>query len=189
MIYTHGDSHATTTFNDIENIKKNTVVERTMYATSQGKTSFIKNVKPKEYVIWCFGEIDVRCHIKKQERLGRNVDEVISSLVKDYVDHIIQTQKKYHYNCFIMSIVPPAYDGSKPNKAYPFEGTDEERKSYTIKLNALLEKACIKNNFKFFNVYDLYKDENGMLNRALSDGHVHIKDTTLVKDLLKSYSF
>lgn len=39
-----------------------------------------------------------------------------------------------------------------------------------------LQQKCLEYNYIFFNIYDNYTDNNGYLNKALSDGHMHIRD-------------
>jgi len=67
------------------------------------------------------------------------------------------------------------------DSAYPFLGTDEERKKYVLYFNKKLKEKCIEYGFTFFDIYDKYIDNNGYLNKKFSDGHVHIKDGQFIK--------
>ena len=63
----------------------------------------------------------------------------------------------------------------EPEFAYPFLGTDEERKQYILYFNKILQQKCKAHNFTFFDVYNHYVDAEGFLCKELSDGSIHIK--------------
>ena len=44
-----------------------------------------------------------------------------------------------------------------------------------------------KNNWVFIDIYKNYADNNGFLNKFLSDGSVHIRDGTYLKDFVNTY--
>lgn len=69
-------------------------------------------------------------------------------------------------------MVPPTNNAYNP--IYPQHGELSERIKITKKLNDVLKSESINNNLLFFDVYDLYSDEEGKLNEAYSDKNVHI---------------
>ena len=73
------------------------------------------------------------------------------------------------------------------NRAYPFVGTDEERQRYVTYFNQQLEQKCLKNNWIFVNVYNAYVDEQGFLDKQLSDGGVHIKNHTFLQQFIDAH--
>jgi hypothetical protein len=191
-IHIFGDSHSDNTFKDIEvkyPIKINHIGPITAHKVGRDKINMLElsDVKNNDICIFCFGEIDARCHVGKQiNELGRKEDEVLLDLVTRYFDTLkknfvegVSQNKTLHF--FVMSILPPPYNDVFASKTYPFVGSELERRSWVIKLNGLMKRECEKNNFGYFDVHSLYKDNNEMLVRDLSDGYVHIRDRKLVK--------
>jgi hypothetical protein len=81
----------------------------------------------------------------------------------------------------IIGIIPPTlqYDyeiQNGPKTHHPFEGSDENRVRFTIKMNKLLKEYCHKYSFIYFNPYSYYTKENGTLKYELSDKTVHFGD-------------
>ena len=70
------------------------------------------------------------------------------------------------------------------NLYYPHEGTNEERKTVTLYMNAKLKEYCEKYNYIFFDVYDKYCDKDGLLNPELSQD-IHIKNNIHMAEFLK----
>ena len=131
------------------------------------------------------GEVDCRCHVKKQVDLGRIENDVIKSLVEDYFKTIKNNIN--NIKVIIFGVIPPIkkYEYEKLNgpitHEYPFLGTDEDRVRITNYMNMLLEQYAINNNYYYFYPYDSYKNNNGTLNFELSDKICHINDNTYIK--------
>ena len=124
-----------------------------------------------------FGEIDVRCLIYNQiHEKGREEDEVINTLVDNYVSRLFSL----HKDIAILSIVPPidfftgGYQSNKNCSLFPFIGPDECRVRYTKKMNDRLKKNCQEKGLVFVDIYSPYVDDKGFLNKESSDGAIHI---------------
>lgn len=88
----------------------------------------------------------------------------------------------------VYNVVPPIQKhNTLENKEYPFLGTDEERKSYVLYFNKKLKTLCSKYNYIYFDVYDKYTDENGFLNKTLSDQVVHIANGCFIKEFIEKF--
>lgn len=163
----------------------------TMYQASKQKIFNQRGIDPSKLIpknglwIFSFGEIDVRCLIYNQiHEKNRQEDEIIDTLVRDYINNLLSVYSEIG----ILSVTPPAK--SYVNHAeFPFVGPDEDRVRYTLKLNKKLEQKCQEHNLLFINIYDAYKDANGFLIKELSDGDVHIKDKSRVKEVLEKLNF
>lgn len=141
--------------------------------------------------IFCFGEIDIRCHVHNQIHVKkRNEQEVLTKLVDDYLAKITTL----HDDIAVMSVVPPVYydnrkhevDSDPASLIYQIRGSDEERSRYTEFLNSYLKSKCEERGIQYLDIYTLYKDEKGMLPIDISDGNVHILNRAKVEVFLKS---
>lgn len=185
MIHTFGDSHSSNIISgwkDCKNIISHHIGPVLCYSFGKEKLNRLDiskyNIQDNDTIIFCFGEIDCRCHIKKYIFVESSYKEIINNIIKNYIDAIkinVITCKKKLKNICIYNIVPPVSKINTPeNKEYPYLGSDEERKEYILYFNEILKLKCNENNFVFFDIYSYYIDKNGFLNKQLSDGNVHI---------------
>jgi hypothetical protein len=185
-IHTFGDSHARFGFDKIDNIQVHDIGPVLCYSFGKEKLERlnIKNypVKCEDTVIFCFGEIDCRCHIHKHVTPENPYTVIIDDIIENYIDaiHLNKTSKVCVYN-----VVPPVsrYNTSE-NRQHPYLGTDDDRKNYVLYFNQKLKERCIEENFIFLDIYDKYTDANGFLNKKLSDGHVHISDDKYIREFI-----
>ncbi len=198
VIHIFGDSHAHHCFgsndtpryfdakdhiNYVYTYKNNTfaihwVGAKTLYRIGKDGLNILNireyGVNDNDVVVFTFGEIDTRCHIGKQrDQYKRSLDEVIHSLVTNYIHSINQNRKLFNNLIFaIMEVIPPT--NQSYNHKLPFHGSLEDRVVITNKLNTALHDACKQHNILFLPTHNIYADENGSLNASLSDTLVHI---------------
>lgn len=132
-------------------------------------------IKQNDIVVFVFGEVDARANIGKQvKEKGRELVEVIDTLVRSYIHTIIQNKSnlKCGIKCIILNIVPPTSQCGLDN--IPLYGTIQERIMITRSLNLKLNIECEKNDIIMLNVYDFYASLDGSLNPSLSDTCAHI---------------
>lgn len=192
-IFTIGDSHANKGWIlvSIPNVKIHPTYLGPKLMFSFDK-SMIKledfPIEPNDCIVFCFGEIDVRCHVYNHTKEG-DFHSVIVHIVEKYFDSIlmcIDCIKDRKVKICIYFIPPtPRVDTAIKNPNYPFMGTDEERKQYVLYMNSLLRQGCEKNDFTFINLYEDYCDSDGFLNSEMSDGHVHIQDVKPLVDFIE----
>ena len=125
-------------------------------------------------LIVCGGEIDVRCMVHKQVvEKGRDATEVIHDLADKYMS-ILKRNSATHKLIGVMSIMPAMrFDNEKNNPEYPFRGTDEDRRDWTILLNDLLRQRTAQAGHLFLDIFSYYADADGFLDPSKSDGNVH----------------
>jgi len=151
---------------------------RTMHRVGRDGLSFLNvkalSVKEDDYVVFVFGEIDVRCHIGKQSHQQQQpYQDIISKLVNNYIATIMRNKEQYtHLSCIVFGVVPPTDQNFNPD--YPIYGSLVERIAITQCLNAELNKACLARGLIFFNVYDAYGTPLGDFDKKFSDNLVHI---------------
>jgi hypothetical protein len=133
---------------------------------------------------FAYGEVDCRCHIKRQILLNRAEDEVIEDIVKKFVA-AIYSNVVLHKKVVIVAVVPPIRQSSYEKvhgtliSEFPFVGTDEERVGFTNKMNIALKRYSELYGYAYFNPYEQYTDEDGTLKYELSDTSVHIGNNNL----------
>ena len=110
MFYIFGDSHARFSFKNLsiphENRQRDAI---TMFRMGRDNSiiNFEENLNNQNNsFIFCYGEVDCRCHIGKQIKLGRKEDDVIREVVDKYFKTIKNNIKLYK-NIYIIGIIPP----------------------------------------------------------------------------------
>lgn len=146
--------------------------------------------KDRDIIIIIYGEIDCRCHIGRQIQKGRELTEIIDTLVCNYTNTI----SKYGFRNVIVLAVPPPVpikefeERNGPIRHHlPMVGNDEERLFYTTRVNEKLKTECEKHGLHFVNPFDSYLRPDGMMDFSKSDGNSHIGNNEAVLKLLHEY--
>jgi hypothetical protein len=147
-------------------------------------------MKNGDTIIFCFGEIDCRCHVHKHITETNTYQNIINNIVNDYFEAIklnITTCQIEFKNICVHNIVPPIQKHNTPeNPSYPYLGTDEERKKYVLYFNEKLKEKCSEYGYVYFDIYDKYTDSNGFLDKSLSDGIVHIDNLKYIEEFIEN---
>ena len=183
-IHTFGDSHS---FNGWSGVKTHHLGPKLCYNFGKKMLDVCNiskfNIKNGDTLIFCFGEIDCRCHIHKHINKTISYQVVIDNIVDGYfiaikknINNIkLKNNNIKLKNICVYNVVPPIQkNNTKENPEYPYLGNDEERKEYVLYFNKKLKEKCDECNYIFFDIYDKYTDDNGFLRKDLSDGNVHI---------------
>lgn len=190
MIFIFGDSHANFCTKNLNmphiNLHQNSV---TMHRI--GRDNIIPNFQSafnniESTFIFFYGEVDCRCHIDRQLKLGRQLDEIVDELTSKYITTI--KNNIHTFNTIIVCSITPAMrrkeceDVHGPvTHEFPFLGSDEERVHYTkLMNNSLKTKLQNLENFIFFDFTDYYSRPDGSLIYELSDGICHINDNSFI---------
>lgn len=194
MIFIFGDSHANFNMSgfDLHNMN---LYQNAITLHRIGRDNTIINFSPiynhpNNIFILFYGEIDCRCHIKKQLLSGRVLDDIIEELVSNYFKTINNNIKLYK-KIIIGSITPPVNKENYESihgpitHEFPILGTNEERVLYTKMMNKKLEEYCEKYNYTFLNVFDHYSDKDGILYFDKSDKICHITDNKYIHENIK----
>lgn len=195
MIKTIGDSHSDgkwSNWDSVPGVETNWLKGQGKLAYSIGRdgidiTNF--DIKEGDTVIFCFGEIDCRCHVHKHVNKDKSYKNVIDEIVFSYINaikkniNIIPNTKFCVYN-----VVPPVRKAKvHQNPEYPHLGSDNDRKNYHEYFNKKLKEYCIENDFIFFDVYKEYSDDEGFLKKEMSDNNVHLRDPKPRVEFIKKY--
>ena len=149
------------------------------------------NIQDGDTIVFCFGEIDCRCHIHKHITDTVTYTYIIDNIIDAYfkaidlnVAAVAATGVKLKNVC-VYNVVPPIQKyNTCENAEYPFLGTDDERKQYVLYFNEKLKSYCMDKEYIYFDVYDKYVDANGFLRKDLSDGHVHINNGVFIQEFI-----
>jgi len=189
MIHIYGDSHAEYSFKNLSlphvNHREYSI---TMFRIGRDNTIInfnINELNPNDIIVLVYGEVDCRCHIKRQINLGRNEDDVIFELVNKYFETIKNNIITKPLKVVVVGIVPTVkeidHDSESSNTTevveYPHVGTNEQRVRYTTKMNALLEHMSYQDGYTYFNPYSYYTDTDGTLSHK---DNLHIIENSIV---------
>lgn len=196
-IYTFGDSHSYKSWESIDKYKLKInmchIGPKLCYSFGRDKFKCLNikdfGVQDNNLVIFCFGEIDCRCHINKYISEEMPYQTIIDEIVNNYflaIKENVDQFEKLHVAVF--NVVPPVQTyNTEENPEFPYLGSDEERKEYVLYFNKKLKEYCKKYNYYFFDVYNKYCDNNGYLNKELSDDNVHIRQSDFIYNHLIDY--
>jgi hypothetical protein len=188
VIHTFGDSHS---YSGWTGVKIHHLGPKLCFSIGRDGITIHDCVHNGDTVIFCFGEIDCRCHVHKHVTDDRDYTKIIDTIVDNY---FIQIQKAVSMfdslQTCVYNVVPPVERrNTAENSEYPYLGTDEERKTYVIYFNKRLQQKCIEYGYLFIDVYTKYTDSNGFLNKQLSDGNVHIRNGVHLRQFITKNVF
>lgn len=205
MVHVFGDSHAHFCFKNIPSIEIHSVlwpeVGMTMHKIGRdGLRALDISSCNSNIFLFLYGEIDCRFRIH-QQLCSRTLEDVINDLTNRYFETLLLNYRS-GLSFYVVSVIPPSYffvpndvknviykDGFvffQSNKATQMSGTNEERSYYTSQLNNALKEKSKQYGYGYLDIYELYKDANGMLPVILTDDMCHINNTSHVQNLLKS---
>jgi hypothetical protein len=188
-IHTIGDSHSYFGWSGIINHHLGPVLCYSFGKEKLNRCNICNfNIKDGDTIVFCLGEIDCRCHVNKHVSPSVSYQDIINNIVNNYFEAIalnIDTAQIKLKNVCVYNVVPTVEKhNTSENSAFPYLGSDEERKQYVLYFNKLLKEKCIEKNYIFFDVYDKYIDNNGFLKKELSDGHVHINNGVYINNFI-----
>lgn len=189
VIHTFGDSHCQAGYGGIPSIQIHHVGPKLCFSVGRDGIN-IKDgydVHDGDTVIFCFGEIDCRCHIHKHITDSNDYKHIIDSIVHNYFMKIKDAISMFdNLRTVIYNVVPPIQKyNTIENPEYPYLGSDEERKMYVLYFNEKIKQKCAEYHYVFLNIYDKYTDNNGYLNKSLSDGNLHIGDGIYLRQFIE----
>lgn len=129
-------------------------------------------------ICFSFGEIDVRSINKIKEDRYDFIDGVVERYFEAIELNVCQFKD---LKVIVQSVTPACKAIDYFDQNWLVLGTDAERKSYTEHFNLRYEQGCEKYGYSFLDFYKKYCDEDGFLNKSLSDGHAHIREPEYIK--------
>ncbi len=129
----------------------------------------MSQVGPEDHLLFCFGEVDIRAHLKKQMDLqGRSIKDVVTECVDRYV-HVLLHYKNRGIKVIAWGPIATFHE-DKPYTSGPSFGTSHERNQITKEFNDYLKQRCDENGIYFVSIFNKMVDEN------LATKHVYLDD-------------
>ena len=113
--------------------------------------------KKKDYIVFCYGEIDTRVHVGAQEDSGKHLTDIVTEITNKYFKFINRYKDK-GYNIIVWGVIP---GGSFANSAHPRYAKPADRNRVSKLMNELFYKKCNELNIEFISIWeDLIKIGN-----------------------------
>ncbi len=192
-IVTVGDSHSQRCFEDHPAIADSTRLfgcnkldGRTAYniARHDRRIRKILTRAGDRHLIFVFGEVDVRIHIKYQHRKrGLATTALIRETAERYTDYVAGLRTE-GYRIHVFNVVPTG-DFSTPEArrwrsrlTYPFLASRAERTRYTEEMNRHLAACCRERAIPFIDIYRHLVDDAGLRRPELVYDFSHLNNRT-----------
>ena len=180
-LYAVGDSHAKFNFEAAPEFRVRHLGAVTMHRIARDGRAAV-SLKPLgvlrgDVVVWCLGEIDVRCHLIKQRDLQREpVESLADSLARRFLRSVAAIEGEIGgVHTLVLAVIPQLDRDDNPE--YTRVGTFAERAEARRLLNAALQKHCREEGFAFFDPYEGFVNPDDSLKLELSDYVVHAGPT------------
>lgn len=201
MIHCIGDSHASIfsgtevmqpvwpirSKDNLKNFRSYRIGPATAYQL-ENKRPIINNIvnlvnKENDYLLFCFGEVDIRAHLKKQIDLQKST---VKSVVKECVDRYFKTILHYRDSGINVMVWGPiaSWNVGKPYPGPTF-GTCLERNEITREFNQYLKSLCDNEGITFVSIFENMLLPNGETDvKYLDKTGIHLNDNSL--ELIKN---
>ncbi len=202
-IFAVGDSHSRRCFENHPVIADSRVLVghnkmdgKTAYNLERHEKKLLRILEPlrEKELIFCFGEVDIRIHIKyKYEQTGIPVKELLENTAERYTAYVSRLRQQ-GYKIHVFNVIPTGeYRGEAAEKwknglSYPFTATHAERTQYTEMLNAMYQRYCDERGIPFINIYSYLVDATGCRKQELVFDFAHL-DKQCADLVLEHYKF
>jgi len=131
--------------------------------------NWLPRIVPGSVIAWVSGEIDVRCHLVRiTEQQG---SETLPKLVHPYLNTITEFSRLTKSQSFVLSVSPAM---NSRNRNFPCEGSLEERRELTIKVNDLLAQECRNRGVSYCDLWSKVVDSEGAILEGFTEDGIHL---------------
>lgn len=172
----HSDSEDVTRFGKFTPYLMNTISNKGEFYLQH----HIDKYQNANYIMYIFGEPDVRIHFDKQiNLLNRNEDEVIETLCKNYIKKLIDITPK-NIKIIVRYLLPQRIHSMYGD--YVPRGNINDRVRYTNKMNLNLNNLCKMNGLLFLDNSEKINlvEDDGSLKDIYCDGFTHYNSNAVI---------
>jgi len=130
-----------------------------------------------DIVVFSLGEVDCRQFIKPQIERGRELKEIVDTLIDGYFELIHKSITKYK-QIIIVGIIPPVNNSRsfciERLPEHMVRGDQFDRIKFTNEMNKKIQENTIKYGYTYFYPYSTYTNRDGTLDLSKADYDVHI---------------
>jgi hypothetical protein len=164
----------------------------TMYKAREQIAKILPKISLKDSLLFCFGEIDCRYHIKNQSiKQNKNINEIIIDCVNRYVNAIKELNILNHKVGVWGPIASTYLEEICSSKDCWIKGSPLERNIISLIFNDCLQKKCKEENIHFISIFkDLILPNNNTNTNYYMDAiHLSQKAMPLITHLFKDGEF
>lgn len=122
----------------------------------------------KPYVLFCFGEVDIRAHLIKQAKLqNKDIEFIVKECVNRYIYAINKVKPLRKIRKVIFAPIA-SWSNEKPYDGPSF-GTNLERNNVTKQFNDYLKMKCTENDLIFISIFEEMINKDGTTNASYLD--------------------
>lgn len=173
-----GDSHALFGFARVREAKIHWLGPVTMHRLGRdGCFEAVRHldIPTGSVVVFCCGEIDVRCHLGRvADESGKPIEHVIRGVVSRYLGSLRQYGEQAGAERVVACAAPPPARSYVTNPDLPEYGPLRDRISIRRRLNDFLRAESAELDVEFLEFPNSFEAADGSLKRHLSDGNVHV---------------
>lgn len=126
------------------------------------KVEFLLNehlILPKQDIMCCFGEIDLRVHtLKKAEKINVNYSFIVDNILQNYLNFLLWLSQRT--SVLVWGPIATQVDNSPFDAEYPRYKTESERNIATAYFTRELQVLCTANGIPFISIFPQLIDKN-----------------------------
>ncbi len=139
-------------------------------------------ITKKDYLMFCFGEVDLRAHVIKQAELQETSSMFVMDNIIERYFNVVLEYKNRGYNMIVWGPIA-SWHPYKPYTGGPSFGSCFERNNNTKYFNQKLEALCNKHDVKFVTIfYSMIDEFNLTIPSFLDDwegSHMHLSQRAM----------
>lgn len=136
----------------------------------------LENIPKKSVLLFCFGEIDIRCHLIRQ---SNKQERPLSGVVQDCIDRyliFINEVRLLDFKVIVFGAIPTSYNY---DPEYPFFGTMQQRNECTLIFNNLLRQNCEDLKINYISINKYLVNKNGLTKSEYFFDSLHLSTLSL----------